>query len=380
MSKDGKKILLFGLFIMALILAGCNSDSSSGGGSGNAQQLSATAANFDEVFKSVIDKPGNYVINLTGDVIDHPGIVMETAGVNITVKGTGSNKITWKYTKEADCSLFNVNAGKLTLENISLNRGDFNTPDWHLLWINGGTIEIKSGVVLNSNNGSQYFRGISGFKGTFIMSGGTIENCSDGVLFFGDGPVAITMSGGTIRSNTGSGIGTWGVSKNQVITISGGTISGNGGNGVTLGGTENSLSISGGNISNNGDCGIGLWEDSKNCVVDISGGAISGNGGRGVAIGGNGDKFTMSGGTIGKNGEWGLHLYGANSEFEKKKGGVIYGGSGDNKNGAGAILVSCNKKELVLGEVDAGKDEVYAAKINSGQTDIVEGSKQGPNW
>ena len=58
---------------MALVLAGCNSDR----GSGNAQQLSATDANLDEFLKSIIDKPGNYVINLTGDVIDYPGIVKE---------------------------------------------------------------------------------------------------------------------------------------------------------------------------------------------------------------------------------------------------------------------------------------------------------------
>ena len=220
MSKDGKKVLLLGLFSMALVLAGCDSD----GGSGNAQQLSATAANFDEVIRSVIDKPGNYVINLTGDLIDYPGIVMQTAGVNITVKVTGSNKITWKYTAEANCSLFNVYAGKLTLENINLNRGAFSTPDWNVLWISGGT--------------------------------------------------------------------------------------------------------------------------------------------------------------IGKSVNLGMYLNGAGAGFEKKKGGVIYDNSGDNKNDGGAIHVLCakNEKNSLNLEGDAGKDEVYAAKINSEQTDIVAGSKQGPNW
>jgi len=93
MINDGKKVLLLGMLILAFVLAGCNSD----GGSGSAQQLSATAANFEEVFNSVKDKPGNYVITLTGDLVDYPGKTMGTAGVNITVKGTGSNKITWKF-------------------------------------------------------------------------------------------------------------------------------------------------------------------------------------------------------------------------------------------------------------------------------------------
>jgi hypothetical protein len=89
----------------------------------------------------------------------------------------------------------------------------------------------------------------------------------------------------------------------------------------------------------------------------------------------------MSGGTIGKNGTWGLHLTGASTEFEKKKGAIIYGDSGGNKNVSGAIWVQftenqSNNMEL---KVDAGKDDVYAAKINSGKTDIVAGSKQGPN-
>jgi hypothetical protein len=187
------------------------------------------------------------------------------------------------------------------------------------------------------------------------------------------------MSGGTIRSNTGSGIGTWGVSKNQVITISGGTIKDNKDKGIGVYGENNTVNMTGGTISDNGDKGVSI--EGNNNEVHMTGGTISGNKDIGVLVSSN-STFTMSGGTIGKNKYWGLFLTGADSGFEKKKGAIIYGNSGDNKNGDGAIEVYCSKKEsnslrLV---VDAEKDEVYAAKINSGQNGIVEGSKQGPNW
>jgi len=328
MSKDGKKVFLIVMLTITFVLAGCGSDSS--GVSGNAHVLNATAANFDEVFNSIKDKPGNYLISLTGDMIDYPGIGMETAEVNITLKGTGANKITWKYV-DGYPPLFYANAGKLTLENINLSRSPGNTQTWPLLNIDGGTIEIKSGVALSNYNGSQYFDGVWMNAGAFIISGGIIEKCNTGIGTNANG-VSITMSGGTIRNNHGVGIGLWGESENCTVTISGGTISGNDGNGVSVHGTENS--------------------------------------------------FTMSGGTIGKNGDSGLYLGGANSGFEKKKGAIIYGNSGDNKNDDGAINVNCEKNgsnSLRL-EVDAGKDEVYAVKINAGRTDIVPGSKQGPNW
>jgi len=346
MIVDGKKVLLLGMLILALVLAGCNSDD----GSESAQQLSATPANFDEVLNSVKAKPGNYVINLTGDLIDYPGNSIGTAGVNITVKGTGSNKITWKY---AGSPFFGVKAGKLSLENINLSRSPGNTQDWPLIVIDGGTVEVKNGAVLSNNNGSPTFIGVGLFAGAFIMSGGIIENFDSGVSTSGKG-VSITMSGGTIRNNSQAGIVAWDGSENCNVSISGGTISDNDWRGVMVVGAGNRLTM--------------------------SGGTITGGAGRGVVIG-TGTKFTMSGGTISKN-NWGLNLAGANVEFEKKKGAVIYGNSGDNKNNEGAIWVNtrgnpANDLKLLL---DAGKDDVYAIKTNSDNTDIVAGSKQGPNW
>ena len=479
MIKDGKKVFLLGMLILALVLAGCNSDD-------GVEKLSATAANFEEVFNSIKAKPGNYAITLTSDLLDYPGIGLGTDGVNITVKGdVASRKITWKYV-EGKAPLFWVTAGKLTLENISLGRAAGNTKDWPLIGTKGGTIEMKSGVVLstNINSGAVVESGafiISGGTiencgvwlgdGTFTMSGGTIkkgwvntdgtgvsititggiidncdvstggkgvsitmkggtitggdtgigiwddsencvvtisggiiENCNTGVATNGKG-ASLTISGGTIKNNKGAGIALWGDSQNCVVTISGGTISGNGDRGVAVEGTGNkltmsggtiencgagitnngkgaSLTISGGTIRNNTNVGIVIRDKSENCVVTISGGTISENGRRGVDMMGSGNKLTMSGGTISKNKDWGLLLVGANSEFQKAKGAVIYGNSGDNSNVSGAIFVRCEKndsKSLQL-KVDAGKDEVYAAKINAGQTDIVAGSKQGPNW
>jgi outer membrane murein-binding lipoprotein Lpp len=380
MIKDGKKVLLLGMLILALVLAGCDSN---GGG----EQLSASAANFDEVLNSVKNKPGNYVINLTGDLVDYPGTVIETAGVNIIVKGTGSNKITWKYA--GGPPLFVVVAGKLSFENINLSRAAGNTQDWPLIVAEkGGTIEIKNGVVLSTNINVGVMS-----SGTLTMSGGTIKNCSvwlgggtftmsGGTIENGDvgtnvNGVSITMTGGTI-SGDGHGIGLWGDSEN--ITISGGTISGNSGTGVVLNGKNDKLTMTGGTISGNREDGILLGDNSENSTVTISGGTISGNAGTGVVLVGSGNTFTMSGGTIEKSVGYGLRLDGPNVGFEKKKGGVIYGDSGVNKNGRGAIVVRCEKNDsnsLSL-EVDAGKDDVYAAKINAGQTEIT--GKQGPNW
>jgi hypothetical protein len=344
--------LLCAIALLAIIgfsMAACNSDASD-----NAQQLNATAASFDEVFNSIKAKPGNYVINLTGDLIDYTGAKIETAGVNITVKGTGANKITWKYVDDSP-TLFQVDAGKLTLENINLSRSPGNTKDWPLIVMYGGTIEVKNGVVLSNNNGSQSFIGVWLQAGTFIMSGGIIENCDTGVSTAGKG-VSIAFSGGTIRNNHEGGIIAWDDSENCVVSISGGTISGNNLRGVMVVGTGGKLTM--------------------------SGGTITGGAGRGVVIGGSGTKFTMSGGTISKNATWGLNLAGADIEFEKKKGAVIYGNSGDNKNNEGAIWVNTrgnpsNDLKLLL---DAGKDDAYAIKTNTDNTDIVAGSKQGPNW
>jgi len=380
--KDGKKVFLLGMLILALVLAGCNSDSP--------EELSATAANFNDVINSIKAKPGNYVINLTGDLIDYPGALVETAGVNITVKGTGANKITWKYV-DGKPPLFWVKAGKLSFENINLSRAVGNTQDWPLIVAEkDGTIEIKNGVVLSTDinvgvmssgalimsGGTIKNCGVWLGGGTFTMSGGTIENGEIGTNGSG---LSITMKGGTIRGD-GNGISLWGDSENCTVNISGGTISGNGGNGVVLDGKNDKLTMTGGTISGSGGDGIILGDESKNCTVTISGGTISGNGGTGVLLVGSGNTFTMSGGTIEKSKNYGLRLDGADVGFEKKKGAVIYGDSGVNKNGDGAIRVKCQKNDsnsLQL-KVDAGKDDVYAAKINAGQTDIT--GKQGPNW
>jgi len=141
--------------------------------------------------------------------------------------------------------------------------------------------------------------------------------------------------------------------------------------------------MSGGTIRNNTKFGILIGgSKSESCTANISGGTISGSGYNGVHMEGNGNKLTMTGGTIEKNGEWGLYLNGAGAGFKKKKGAIIYGNSGDNRNDGGAIHdhIAKNEKNSLHLDVDAEKDEVYTAKINSGQTNIVEGSKQGRNW
>ena len=294
--------LTWGALVAALafifILTGCNNGSTGDGG--KATQLSATAANFDEVFKSVRYKPGNYVINLKEDLIDYPGIDKYNAEVNITVKGTGSNKITWKF---AGNTLFSVFAGKLTLENINLSSSAGNTQECPpIIVVYGGTLEIKNGVTLSNNVGNQFYDGVVINNAAFIMSGGTIEKCAYGVGGSGTN-VSITMSGGIIRNNAYGGIFGFGS-----------------------------------NIS-----------------------------------------ITMSGGSIGGNAGWGVVIEGKNCEFEKQKGAVIYGKTGADKNGGGAIRLKLplTDSNILSLTTDAASNDVYAAKINERGNGLVAGSQIG---
>jgi hypothetical protein len=362
------KALGLTVMLLALVLTACGDGSGGGGGSGGGQQISATAATFDDVFKSVNEKPGNYVITLTGDLLGCPQAGMKTAGVNITVKGTGSNKITLGTN-----ALFWVSAGKLTLENINIGYGSTSDTRDPPVVIDGGTVEIKNGVTLSSNNGTQFSDGVYISRGTFIMSGGVIENCGTGLATNGSG-ASITISGGTIRNNNENGIGLWDDSSNCTINMSGGTISGNGANGVYLGCTGTTFTMSGGTIEKNNDCGVRI--NGNGNTFKMSGGRIEKNNASGMVIHGNGNNtFTMSGGSIGGNEHQGLYVKGANNGFEKQKGAVIYGNTGGNKNGFEAISIDCGNQNNLRLAGDAASDKVYAAKINANGNDIA--SKTG---
>ena len=262
------------VLVFTLALAGC-----SGGGSEFDEEFNVTSADFYSTFISIMNTPGNYLITLSGNLLDYPGGVwMNTEGVNITVRGTGANRITWKHAETNPLSLFGVAAGKLTVENITLSAAASNTQDWDLLSMFGGTIEMKNGAIIN-NTGNSISGGVFlQDNSTFIMSGGTITNCIRGITIWGDGNT-VKISGGTIE-NCEQGIG--------------------------FGGNGSSLTISGGTIRNNTITDINMWTPSSNCTVNITGGEFRTSDSNSGAIGihGSGNTVTMSGGKMTGTNDW----------------------------------------------------------------------------
>ena len=392
------KLIVLPVLVLALVLAGCDSSSGGGGGGEDAgQQYSVTAANFDEVFREIRETPGTYTLNLTGDLLDYPGISLNTLGVKIFVKGTGTNQITWKWDTNYQCPLFWVGSGELVIENIKLSRAQGNTQDWSLIGTEGGTLEIRNGVVVSSgavNNGVW----ING--GTFKMTGGEISNCAD--LGVGVENGSFIMSGGVIQNNN---IGIWTAENDKGITISGGTIRNNKNHALMIFSKGITINISGGTISDNGNMGIGIFDDCENVNLSLSGvtitnngtfgvmlkgtgntitmnsGTISGNTGFGVLIEGKNNTLAMKGGTISKHiNQWGFVMQGANSSF-RKTGGTIYGmDAGDNSNSYGAINVYFGGSSSLSLYGNAEGSEVYAATINSAGNGIVAGSLEGDGW
>ena len=377
------------------------------GGQDTAIQKSVTAGEFDEYLESIKDKAGTYVITLTEDLLDRHGIILETANVNITVKGDiASRKIAWKVTEDHPYSLFWVKAGKLTLESINLSRAAGNTQDIPFIGTDGGTIEIKNGVVLNNSINVDVLVLSGGFimsggtidgvwlvSGSFTMSGGTMNGEAGGE---GNG-ISITISGGTINGalriwGSGNSIAMSGgsikdnifiYSDDSTVSISGGTITSNGGGsgvaiegsgnvvrmtggeisvdrnqGVLIFGTNNKFIMSGGTIKNNGYNGIYFSDDSENCTVEISGSAeISGNGksdigGSGVTIqnGSKGNTLTISGGTI-KDNDNGISFHSKNFTL-KMTGGTIKDNKGSGIEGYGENIVL----DMTGGTISGNKD------------------------
>jgi len=382
---------LAGIFtILALslvfLLAGCSSPAGD-----DTVTYTVSSAEFQSTIESIKAVPGKYIIKLTGNLIDFPGINLSTSGVTITVKGTGSNKITWKHADVDPCTLFAVEGGKLVLEDIIIGRGKGNTESWALLDIDGGTIEIKKGVNLSNNdNETTFFEGVWIDSGAFIMSGGVIEKCSNGVITDRD-DVSITITGGKISNNEENGVYSKGngsiisVSDAEIIyntedgikliagkekcklTISGGKISNNGNRGVTNDGNKNDITITGGKII--GNVSDGVFSEGTGNTIFISNVEISGNE-HGISLYQSEDsELTISGETIvsGSNG-WGMYVDGANIQFKKEQGSIIYGDDADdNSNKDGAIEISCiyNPAENLNKFGSAGINDILSAKINA---------------
>jgi len=351
------------------------------------------AADFPIVMKSICDKPGTYTVTLTEDVINYHGVLLEPAGVKITVKGDG-HKITWKHDSSVDVATFDLRDGHLVLEDIQLSHAeDTENKLWGLIGlVGGGTVEVKDGVIL-TGDGKDTNTGIYLDGGTFIMSGGEISGFGNGIIFEGNGTTA-TVSGGTFINNWWSGIGFWEAANNNLtisggtfkdnesagvtihgsrntVTVTGGTFSGNA-NGVNIQGSGNTITVTGGTFRDNSWGGINFWE-ATNCILTISEGTFENNE-NGVGIQGTGNTVTITGGTFSNNIYHGIWVASTNCVL------TIEGGSfkDNGVNGVG-IGVSGNTVTITGGTFE---DNGNGVSIDgSGDTvTITGGTFSGNSW
>jgi len=230
--------------------------------------------------------------------------VPQTAGITLTIKGdTATRKISRGF-EDTNTSggLFIVPSGvNLIFEDIVIdgNKGVYTNNAASLVRVNGGTITMNGGAVLQNNRASQG-GGVFVNYGIFIMNGGKVSGntVSDGYNNYGGGVYVsgtFIMNGGEISGNTVNGSYNnygGGVYVNGTFTMSGGTISGNTASGTASGSyysygggvyvSSGTFTMSGGAIngnnasgSNNNNYGGGVYVFGG--TFNMYGGAISGN-------------------------------------------------------------------------------------------------------
>jgi len=276
-------------------------------------QLSESAKKLDDELAAVINIPGEHTIELTENVIDYPGIVLETPGVKITLNGNGKT-ISWKYTSARKVPMFLVKGTDLILENVTLTCASGNTQKQVLILINSGSVEMKAEVTLDNdyNDNGVWLKG-----GSFIMSGGEIKNSQIGIGANADG-VSITMSGGLVTGCTKDSV--W-VSGAVTFVMSGGTITGGDRSGICAAGSGAVITVTGGTINSNYH-GIGLWENCMNVTLNVEGGNIKDNTESGIAVMGDRKTVNVTGGTISGNRE-GIALWSATNTSLTINGAII---------------------------------------------------------
>ncbi|GHV94775.1 hypothetical protein AGMMS50293_10950 [Spirochaetia bacterium] len=399
--------------VLALVLAGCGEDPVNGG---NIQEYTVDGTDFGSTLASIRNTPGEYLVKVQGDVIDYPYIYFGTPGVKITLKGTGSNMITWKRVQDHQ-PLFVIENAELVLEDIQLLRSEWEGSDPLMVVLGGATVEIKSGVTITNRiedqgvwiDGGTFIMsggtisgnraGVSMGTGSFIMKNGTITGNVAGAEINGDG-ASITMSGGSITGNTDSGVGIWSESINSSFTISGGSINDNAIQGVYIAGTDNSFTMSGGSINGNTNQGVfiagtdnsfslrggsinesnyGVYINGTDSSFSLQGGSINDNNYQGVRItdtttgiiftmtngnisnnlingvhmSGTNNLFTISGGNILTNGSYGVLVRNSKNSTFNKTGGTIYGqNDATNTNTNGAVRIDIDSSLLLLQRIN----------------------------
>jgi len=241
---------------LALGLAGCSN--------GSVETIDvSTAAELKAAFEGITDS-GDYLINIKAPLTITEAMTLNT-GANVTVKGASNPTEISSSTN----GVFWANAGKITLENLRITGGA------GLVAVTNGTIEVKNGVSVIGNGGTNGL--FVGNTGAIIMSGGTVEGFSSGLMasswreFTGK----ITISGGTIR-NCDVGIQLLENTSDSTLTISGGDISGNMA-GITINGNNNTVIISGGKVSVTGGDGVAIYvAGGQGHTIRKTGGTVTG--------------------------------------------------------------------------------------------------------
>jgi hypothetical protein len=260
---------------LALALAGCSNGSTESDSAFDKVYDVSTNAALTAAFDEAKGGPGKYLIKVSGDLTDNPGCHVGNAGVDITIRGTGSNKITWNYSgAPGSDKVFGISAAaKITLEKIRIVCGGYSANEWYWnLYIgDGGTLELKDGAVISADgpviNGGFYIDDNS----TLIMSGGTIENFRRAVVIGGSNST-FTISKGTIRNIEYNSIAFFAISSGARVTVSGGEISGD----IYIDGRNNSVTISGGKVSGHDD-GVGVYvAGGSGHTVRKTGGTVTG--------------------------------------------------------------------------------------------------------
>ena len=257
-----------------------------------------TAEELNTACDSINENGGIYTIDLTDSFEGQVNITNEAAVVTvISSKGkTLTNPTTAVYVENGATVKLGGNGNtKLTLQGNDQphNTGEGNDDPGLIYILPGSTCEMNENVTLKDRKGNNYLGGgVTVQGGSFIMNGGTIENCGiDGGSVCYGGGVAVfnrgtfTMNGGTISNCyaistydseldpnhlTALGGGVF-VTSGSVFTMNGGTIS------------ECTASVCGGGVA-----AVGAVDNSHyNSIVNINSGTISDNtaaGGAGVFV------------------------------------------------------------------------------------------------
>lgn len=177
---------------------------------------------------------------------------------NITLELNGHTLNRNTSAKADGCVIRNL--GTLTIQDTSVGstgiiKGGNNTNGGGGIH-NEGTLTIKSGKI-QSNTSSYSGAGIYN-AGTLTVDGGFIQSNTTtklGAGIYNESGKSVTITGGTIQTNSNSGDHGGGVYNKGILTINGGTISGNSLSAVSKHGAgiynAGSLTITGGTIQNN---------------------------------------------------------------------------------------------------------------------------------